>query len=218
MNSSFRLSRRRVFLSVAASVVLAACAGPQVSSSGPPPASSGEGVAIVSVTHNEEAGRQASVIFYVDQGDFAKRRLLRSMETTLSIPLPSDFSDDYGHVYALVLPAGRHEISGWMVTNNTVNLSPRVAPKPLSFTVQAGQTIYLGNLNMNILMGRNVLGVPVPVDAIAEVRARSAVDLPLAQRKNPSLAGKIVPALLPVGRWEGSDALPMGTKPTQGQE
>lgn len=184
------------------SFVLWGCAGPQVSKEATPAAIQGRGVVIVSVTHDADTGRRSKAHFFIDQQSKQfETRVVRSVEEMLMITKGSDFDDVHGRVYVLDVEPGLHSIDSWQSAGQAVRITPRVAPAPMRFEVKAGEVVYIGNLNLNHSMGRNLLGISVVASAQPEVRDRRDLDLPIAESKVPSIKGQVQVRLLPLGPW-----------------
>lgn len=164
-------------------------------------------IVIVSATHDYAVGRSARAIFYIDHGEgFTRQRLLHTIEDVVGIPTGSDFGDLYGKVYVLELEPGKHSVDYWQVPTAGGRLVPGQKPVPLDFLIQAGETIYLGNLHMHIARARGVFG-PLAADAVPEVRDRREQDLAVAERKVPGIKGRAFVRTLPLGSWaQPSDA------------
>lgn len=183
-------------------VLSAACMTQQVSGPLSDKRAAESAIVIVSATHDYAIGRSARAIFYIDsKKGFARQRLLHTIEDVVGIPTGSDFEDLYGKVYVLELEPGKHSVDSWQVPMSGGRLRPRQDPVPLDFIIQAGETIYLGNLHMHIARGRNVFGMPVVADAVPEVRDRSERDLSIAERKVPGIKGRASVRTLPLGSW-----------------
>ena len=58
----------------------------------------------------------------------------------------SDFSDHFGFVHAVRLPAGQYYVAPWLA-NHVIN--PVQVPR-YDFTVGAGETVYLGEYRMSV--------------------------------------------------------------------
>jgi hypothetical protein len=180
----------------------AACMTQQVSGPLSDKRAAQSAIVIVSATHEYAIGRSARAIFYIDSKEgFTRQRLLHTIEDVFGIPTGSDFEDLYGKVYVLELEPGKHSVDFWQVPTSGGRLMPRERPVPLDFIVQAGETIYLGNLHMQIARGRNVFGMPVAGDAVPEIRDRRDVDLAVAERKVPGIQSRAVVRTLPLGSW-----------------
>lgn len=186
-----------------AAALSAACVTQQVSGPLSDKRAADSAIVIVSATHDYAIGRSARAIFYIDSNaGFFQQRLLHSIEDViLGIPTGSDYEDLYGKVYVLELEPGKHSVDSWQVPISGGRLRPRQEPVPLDFLIQAGETVYLGNLHMHIARGRNVFGMSVVADAVPEVRDRSELDLAIAERKVPGIKSRAVVRTLPLGSW-----------------
>lgn len=197
------LSRCRwPLLACLSSALLLGCAGPQVAKEATPESIKDRGVVVVSVTHDAETGRRARAVFVIDQqAKMVETRVLRSVEEVMGIPKGSDFDEERGRVYVLDVEPGVHSVDSWQSAGDSVRIAPRNAPPPLRFEVKAGEVVYIGNLNLNHTTGRNVFGMSVIAGALPEVRDRRGLDLAIAERKVPSIKGRVQVRLLPLGAW-----------------
>jgi len=74
--------------------------------------------------------------------------------------------------------------------------------------VARGEVVYLGNFRDDWDMYElPLVHVKVPTAALVRVADESAVDIPIAERRNPAIAAKVRVALLPLGPW-GKAAAP----------
>lgn len=114
----------------------------------------------------------------------------------------NDFRDKHGHVYVFEVPPGRHRFFHWYAALNKGRVTPRDAPAPLEFDVAKGDVGYLGNFRDDwTLYELPLVHVKVPTAALVQVADESAVDIPIAERRNPAITGKVRMALLPLGPW-----------------
>lgn len=113
----------------------------------------------------------------------------------------NDFRGRHGHVYVLEVPPGRHRFIHWYANLNTGRVTPHDAA-PLEFEVARGEVVYLGCFRDDWdIHEMPLVHVKVPSAALVRVVDASAVDIPIAERKNPAIAGKVRVALLPLGPW-----------------
>ncbi|MFT3804011.1 MAG: hypothetical protein QM766_22685 [Burkholderiaceae bacterium] len=133
---------------------------------------------------------------YLDDG------MLRSTENAMGIGAPSHYDDRYGQVHVLELPPGKHVFKGWRIKWGAVMVCPVGELRPLEFTVNPGQVLYLGNFHMHGTFGRSVIGIPTLVNGSAEIRDNREIDIPIAEAQYPSIRGLVSYALLPSGPWE----------------
>jgi hypothetical protein len=181
---------------------LPGCAGTPVSGSASVAEVSDKAIVIVSITHDIEAGMGADAIFYLDEGKYPGRAVLQSVNKVLTIPQESEFADRRGHLYILEVDPGPHQFDGWQVHSGGIRIFPKTRAKPLQFTVDKGQAVYVGNLHAQLVLGRKVLfGARLANGATPTVQDRSAQDIALAESRSPALKGRIRTALLPLGPW-----------------
>lgn len=186
-------------------LMLAGCAGNQVAADAPASSIGEKAVVVVSVTHDAETGRRAKAGFVLDRDSkIHSTRVLRSIEEVLGVPKGSDFDDVHGRVYVLDVEPGIHTVSSWFTITGMSRLEPRTEPPALTFDVRAGEVVYIGNLNLNHVAGRSLIGVKAVAGAVPEVRDRAAIDIPLAEKKVASIKGRVATRLLPLGDWTAS--------------
>jgi hypothetical protein len=171
----------------------------------------GEGIAFLSVSHDLAGGRATTAIFYLDGTGSTidlNRKTLTSLNDVMGVRTGSDFEDTYGQIYVVPLPAGRHRITGWQITNgHNLHIFPDGPLAPLEFSVVDGQVTYLGNLHARVGLGHNIFGMEMTNDGVAEVRDRQKRDIELFNSRYPELKDKTVVSLLPLGTWGNDDTL-----------
>lgn len=165
-----------------------------------------DGIVVVSVSHDLAGKRAARAIFYMDGGIGSGGSMLRSLDEFIpGVPGGSEFKDSYGHLLVLALPAGKHTIDSWQITNGTgLRVFPKEKPSPLTFEVVGGQVKYLGNLHANLATGKNIFGITITGDGYPEVRDQQQRDIPLFEDRYPQFKGKITVDLIQLGPWMAS--------------
>ena len=132
---------------------------------------------------------------------------LESAASLAERKIATDYRDRQGHVYVLEVPPGRHRFFYWYSALNRGRVTPRGAQAPLEFEVAKGEVVYLGNFRDDWdRFEVPLVHFSVPTAALVQVSDRSAVDIPIAERKNPAIAGKVRVALLPLGPWGRAEA------------
>ncbi len=182
-------------------LILTACAGTPVRNATTAAELAEMAVVLLSVSHDLNAGNGANAIFYLDNDALLRRAVLRSVQDTLSIPTPSDFTDRRGHLYILEVTPGHHQIDGWQVVSAGLRISSEAAIAPLTFEVKKGEVLYVGALHANLAIGLTLFGVHAAYDAMPVVVDNSQQDIRLAESKVPAIKGKVRTALLPLGPW-----------------
>jgi len=192
----------RAISAVALTWLLAGCAERSVRDDFSFDKAKNEGIVIVSASHDESGGRRVQAEFYLDKSTM---HMISSLPDVVpGIPGGSDFDNDYGKVYVLSLPAGRHEFSSWHFVSGTVIVGPKEKPTPLSFDVVANQVKYLGNLHAHLLMGENIFGISILGSGYPVVRDEGERDLAIVAEKYPQLKDKVTIDLLKRGPWISS--------------
>lgn len=103
---------------------------------------------------------------------------------------PEDKSRD-GSLIALPLKTGSYELCNWGLYIATgvsfTDIHPAKPPVPLKFTISPGEITYIGDLHIDPLMGKNLLGISIPGGGNPGISDNSAVDLQLLRKKYPNL-------------------------------
>ena len=166
-------------------------------------AGANEGIVVVSISHDLAGRRASKAIFYMDDGLPGGRNLLFSLgEAAPGITRGSEFKDSYGQLLVLSLPAGKHTIDSWQITNGTgLRIFPKEKPQPLVFEVVSGQVKYLGNLHANLASGKNIFGVTIIGNGYPEIRDQRQRDISIFEDRYPQFKNKIIIDLLQPGPW-----------------
>jgi len=79
----------------------------------------------------------------------------------------TDFGRDiFGVVFAVDLPAGEYVLTRWHLDGNTTSLNIiSKNARELPFDIRSGRATYVGNLDMKIGVGKNMLNMDVLADA-----------------------------------------------------
>jgi hypothetical protein len=72
---------------------------------------------------------------------------------------------------------------------------------PLTFEIEPGSVVYLGDLHGMTQAGRNLLGMKVTGDGYPQVRDCHQRDIEILYNKYPQFRGKVRQQLLPLGPW-----------------
>lgn len=186
---------------------LTGCAGTRVRSDATATEISTKAVAILSISHDIEAGNGANAIFYLDLQKSSLQGVLMSVQDTLSITKESDFTTRRGHLYILELEPGMHDISSWQVYSAGVRIYPKGKLPPLKFEIKEGEVLYLGNIHAKLMLAHKLLfgnGIAAR-GAIPVIQDRSSEDIRMAEKQVPALSGRIKTSLLPQGPWIASE-------------
>ncbi|MFL6679546.1 MAG: hypothetical protein ACJ8IK_14500 [Burkholderiaceae bacterium] len=163
-------------------------------------------IVIVSVSHDRTA-TGASARFIIDGGT-PQAVKVESAAGKMELPIKNHFHDKYGHVYVVELPPGRHRITSWNASWHDRNTTP-VTGVPLEFDVARGQVVCIGNLHVKWLLGKMLFfNKQIPYAAMATIDDQSAIDIPIAEKLNPAVAGRARIALLPQGPWGKAPPVP----------
>jgi hypothetical protein len=169
-----------------------------------------DGIVVVSVSHDRKDGTHAAVArFHMDWGAVDKDTwMVQSREELLLLGSgmfkESEFDGVFGRLFAINMPAGKHELNGWQVSSQGALIEPRVQPTALAFDVKAGEVKYIGNLHIHMDTGRNIFGMAVTGGGIPEIRDERERDLAAFKKRFPKLDKSITVGLLPLGFWAES--------------
>lgn len=97
-----------------------------------------------------------------------------------------------GQLVAMPLEPGDYELFGWTLYLRTFGgygyISPKTPPPPLAFKVAAGRVTYLGNLHVDTVLGRSLIGLEIAVGGEVRVVDDFDPDVNLMKTKYPNLA------------------------------
>ncbi|MCW5298111.1 hypothetical protein DXT88_07960 [Herbaspirillum lusitanum] len=197
-----------LIFAIAVLFLLSGCAGTRVRSDVTETEISKKSVAILSISHDIEAGNGANAIFYLDLQKSSIQGVLMSVQDTLSITKDSDFTTRRGHLYILELEPGMHDISSWQVYSAGVRIYPKGKLPPLKFEIKEGEVLYLGNVHARLMLAHKLwFGNGIAArGAMPFIGDQSAEDIPMAETQVPALRGRIKTSLLPQGPWVASEA------------
>ncbi len=155
---------------------------------------------------------ESSAYFYAGIDDPTVKGVLRSgskhnLAVWDGVDCDADgLADECGRLFALELPAGRYRFHHVQVREpnaTSIETSDRfsLALDDFSFTVVAGETIYLGNLSSRICMSSLPRGISVAA-VRGEVRDQFSRDLPLLTERFPALKSTLpVRRIMAVNSW-----------------
>lgn len=182
---------------LAAMVLLTGCAGTPVDSTASASDVKQKAIAILSVSHDIEAGDAAWAIFYLDADRYPGRVVMKSLQESFLMTVKSDFKDRRGHLYMLELEPGAHTIDGWQVYSAGSRITSSTAP--LQFEIRQGDVLYLGNLHAKLVVGRGTPVGRIANAAMPVVADQRDLDVAIAESRVPALKGKVRVALLSLG-------------------
>ena len=119
----------------------------------------------------------------------------------------SEFTDEDGRLFVIELPEGDYSFHTWKVKLNAYDyIYPRENPYPLQFSVGNGEIIYIGNLHLALLTGKDFFGMNITVGAYSEIRDKYERDVSIFKDRYEKLQNiKISKALLTQGSWYAGD-------------
>ncbi len=182
---------------LAAMVLLAGCAGTPVDSTVSVSDVKQKAIAVLSVSHDIDAGDAAWAIFYLDSDRYPGRVVMKSLQESFVMTVKSDFKERRGHLYMLELEPGQHTIDGWQVYSAGARITSSTAP--LQFDIRQGEVLYLGNLHAKLVVGRGTPVGRIANAAMPVVADQRDVDIAVAESRVPALKGKVRVALLSLG-------------------
>jgi hypothetical protein len=158
-----------------------------------------KGLVVFSVSHDLEGSGSTRAIFYMDGGTSGGGTMVKSIEEVIPGFFDgSRFEDSFGHVLAIALPAGKHTIDDWQITDNALRVRAKQKPTALVFEVEKGKVKYIGNLHAKIAEG-SFLGIIA--GGYPEIRDRRERDIPIFEEKYAQFKGKVLVETLPLGPW-----------------
>lgn len=166
---------------------------------------SDDGLAIISGTLppvDRHLGSFAGIAFaYNHQGGvWLTDKMIGVDRTVFFEKIKSDFTDVFGKLIVLRLPAGNYEFKYWTVKFGMGTRQP-MHIQPLTFTVEAGRAVYLGSFDTVVTQGETILHQTID-DPWVFVRDRHARDLPVFATKCPGFdPGLIDLKVMDTARW-----------------
>ena len=199
----------RIFIhSFAAILALAAsgCTTTQVATDFKPETGGNVGVVVFSLAHDLAGGEINEAIIYLDDGlGSGGTNYMSSEKPLVGFRRPSEFSDVYGYLHVVTLPAGPHRFTSWQISNGTgLRIFPKDAPPVLQFEVKPGEIVYLGAFHGHLQRGKNIFGMEITGGGMISVGDASARDLPLLFQRYPQFADKVRSSVLSQGVWQMS--------------
>lgn len=161
-----------------------------------------------SVTQSKNVLGGTNARFFIDSKDDKKGHYMLRPKKVNDLLIGyrgyvSDFKKTNGRLFALEVPAGKHQVDSWNVDTGNATLYPKIGPNPLIFEIQTGEVIYIGNLHMEYKTSEGVLGLKVTTHATPEIKDKRERDLKVfLDRYKNYKKEQITYQVLPIGPWE----------------
>jgi hypothetical protein len=183
-------------------LLLAGCAAPNIDKAYSLDSSRGAGVAVGSLTYS--GGYAAYRLHVVDVASGESYKFEHGESQTLNLayafkgePINPDLGMR-GAAFAIELPAGNYSVRAWQVSQGAANVWS-TEPTGISFRVEPGRAIYLGNFHFRET-SRRVRAITGATVTLSEMSER---DIPVLQKAYPSLkVSPIAQSLEPKTRIE----------------
>lgn len=104
-------------------------------------------------------------------------------------------SSGSGRTYLLELLPGEYEIIDWEYSTPVIGGDKIFKPidmQPITINLEAGERVYLGNINFEVIYGKNIIGMNMPADLNVQVFDKRKRDLNNLKRKFPKLEIKVI--------------------------
>ncbi len=163
------------------------------------------GLVFASLSTGPEGGNRPIATFGFNRGGFVNSR-----EEQISGPQlkPSEFEDDFGRLIALELPAGPNSLTYWSLTYGVTQYSPAKSVPEITFTVEPGKVLYLGNLHVNVEIVEDERNQRVISRLLPEIRDRRERDVALFKSRYPLVVDADILLTQPfLGEW--SQGIPL---------
>ena len=130
-------------------------------------------------------------IFYKNL-DTGKTSVIKTDPWLLGSLSKGDFKnvEGRGTLFVIELEAGQYEISGWHAMQGAYTSVSSKNPKSFVFNVEAGDVIYIGELETRIIYGKNLLGIGVMAGAEQFVVDSESRDIQALEQKYPNIDTK----------------------------
>lgn len=172
------------------------------------------GVILASVTSDNNRFVMDAWFYYRKKGSNQMNRL-DAFGVAGILSKPTDYPSQnsrIGRLIALPLEPGEYELFNWTLYIRQFGgygyLSPKSSPPPHTFTISPGTITYLGNLHIDTIVGKNIIGMEIPIGGNPDLIDGQERDFPLLQEKYPNLRGMPIKSSIPDGKlWKLQDKL-----------
>ena len=110
------------------------------------------------------------------------------IDSTLPGPLYSgDFSNAKGELIAVELPPGDYVFEKWHALQGSYTNVYSNIPYPIKFSVYRNRAVYIGNLNLEIIFGRNIIGIGIVAGGLVTVNDSRERDIRVLLTRYPNI-------------------------------
>ncbi len=190
---------KKIVLVLFLAITLSACGTPNVRKDYALGETTGKGLVVGSLTRSKSnlgfQGFSAAVsgigIHYRHIGTGKRGRI--EIDSALLGPLYSgDFANAKGELFVVELSPGSYVFEKWSALQGSYTSVTGEMPAPIEFRVLANKAVYLGNLNLEIVYGRNLFGIGIVAGGKIVAKDARSRDIVLLKKKYPNIAAEEV--------------------------
>lgn len=172
------------------------------------------GLVIGSVTQNIDAATEANAAFFINKESGKNIKNIQAKVNSLilgTLTANNEFAEQQksGRIFAVEVPAGENILDSWEIKlSGGGYIYPRTPPPSLSFDVNPGEVIYIGNLHIDVESGKNFLGIKRAFGGVPSLYDEQERDIPLLKAKFKALADKNISVnVLHEGVWVDEETI-----------
>lgn len=146
-----------------------------------------KGLVIVSLTQSGTPGGDMSSSAYYESADGRVKGHISTNAARLPLGLyKGDFKNTQGELSYFELPQGLYKFTGWSYAAGSVVIRSKEM-NPYYFEIKQGETIYIGDIHVNAVMGNNIFGMPIASSGSISINDSSERDLNLFSSLVPGI-------------------------------
>ncbi len=164
------------------------------------------GIVIGSITQKRSSsghqgfssGVSALSVSYINLGT-GKRSTIQTDPWMLGSMSKGDFKNIVGRgkLFVIELGPGKYAFDGWHATQGSYTSVTPTDPKKFTFEVKSGEVTYIGELEFNLIFGKNIFGIGVLAGAEQTIADSYDRDIKVASEKYPNIdTNKIIKRIM----------------------
>ncbi len=185
-------------------ICLASCATQNINKNYDVANMGGKAILFGSITQTEASGTDNAYGTVSYSGPMSGYLQTRTFTMPILIPFDkSEFEDVTGKIFVIEVDPGEYSFDRWAASNGTgAGFYPKENPKPLVYSLKAGQVNYVGNIHFELLTGDNIFGIDITHNAFAVLENNLERDSKIFQSKFTKLQGlEVVNLVKETGIW-----------------
>jgi len=97
-----------------------------------------------------------------------------------------DFNDSKGELSYFKLPEGQYHFYDWTFSAGSIIIGTKNMT-PYNFEVKNGEVVYIGNIHIEAISGKNILGMSIPISGKMTVKNKQERDLYFFSKTVPNI-------------------------------